>query len=257
MINQILNLPFGTIITVLIQGILEAFPISSSMHLQIFANALGYTPSIHENGIMHMGTSVAFMLILLPIITYMLKNIFNVLIWKIVFKLSIMIAPTLLVGLFINDIPIKLTYILIINIIAAIMLLFSLTYPETKSLVSLSIRSIMIISGIITLAFIPGVSRMGITFTALRFMNVKKFDALIISLLLGAPITMGAATIGLIKYNLSSHFGTALIIKSAIAGIFTFLFLKLTFKLLNRMWIFAIYRIIFSIVSLLTIGCIK
>lgn len=95
------------------------------------------------------------------------------------------------------------------------------------------------------LAFIPGVSRSGVTMTTARIMGVERESAAKYSFMLSAPIVL-AATIFKIKdfvFNLPFVLG---VIASFIVGIVVIKFLleylqKKSFK------VFAIYRVLFGI----------
>ena len=95
------------------------------------------------------------------------------------------------------------------------------------------------------LAFIPGVSRSGVTMTTARIMGIERESAAKYSFMLSAPIVL-AATIFKIKdfvFNLPFILG---VLASFIVGIIVIRFLlqylqKKSFK------VFAIYRVLFGI----------
>ena len=96
------------------------------------------------------------------------------------------------------------------------------------------------------LAFIPGVSRSGVTMTTGRFMGVKRESAAKYSFMLSAPIVF-AATIYKLKdfvFNLPFVIG---VLTSFIVGIFVIKFL-LEYLRKGSFKIFAIYRVIVGVI---------
>jgi hypothetical protein len=84
---------------------------------------------------------------------------------------------------------------------------------------------------------------MGITYTILRIFKLRRFDSLILTLLIGIPITASVGMIELIKnYDLQN------LIYSLSAGLITFFMLRITFYVLKCWWIFSLYRIFISII---------
>lgn len=95
------------------------------------------------------------------------------------------------------------------------------------------------------LAFIPGVSRSGVTMTAARLMGIKRESAAKYSFMLSAPIVL-AATI----YKLKDFaFGIPFLIGILVSFIVSFLVIKFLLEYLKKRSFkpFAIYRIIMGI----------
>lgn len=247
----------------LLQGILEAFPISSSMHINLFAST-----NQEIVNTMHLGSALAFLLITWTFICFRIKKIHQVFNLKIILKLIIMPLGTLIIGFIIFkmerqidvsigvpigrqigrqlDIPNFLSsHPLFFNIISAFAMLLADFSPKKNSIVSLNYYQCLIISLIIPLSLISGVSRMGITYTILRLFHVRRFDSLILTLLIGIPITASVGLIEVIKnFNLTN------IICSLAAGVITFFCLRITFYMLRYWWVFCLYRLLFCIILL-------
>ena len=96
------------------------------------------------------------------------------------------------------------------------------------------------------LAFIPGVSRSGITITTARAMGVTRESAAKYSFMLSAPIVLAATVFKLKDFVFSIPFFIG-IITSFIVGFFVIKFL-LNYLKKGSFKIFAIYRIIFGII---------
>lgn len=233
----------------LLQGIFEAFPISSSMHLMMFTF---FTKNKHlEISIMHLASAVAFMLLLWPFIWRVLKNIYKPFYIKISFKILVMIIPTIITGFFLKDHQFDTSKIAYYNLFAGLSMLIADRSKRINSIISLNLIQCLIISMITPFALIPGISRMGITYTALRIFQMRRKDAFFITLLMGIPLTLGASLIKIFQTNSINMLSTPILFGLTISTLLTFLFTKLTFAMINRFWIFAIYRIALSTILIL------
>lgn len=224
----------------LAQGILEAFPISSSMHLNLLFD-------FKDSAVMHLGPALAFSAILGKFIYRLLYQGFynlNKLAWKIMVNSLILTLPTIAIGYHIRNY--QLQTIPLLALIAAIIMILSDIFSKRKnSLISLSYKQLLLIGLIISSALMPGVSRMGLTYTTLRLFQLRKTDSLIITLLIGIPISFGAATIGIINnYNLTTLY------QAVFSGLITYIFLHITFRMLKFWWIFGAYRIVLWLLCL-------
>lgn len=234
----------SSFLLVLLQGIFEAFPLSSSMHINLLSNKLGLNLSKNDNALMHFGTSLAFFFLLLPFIIFLFKNVFQKFEWKIVAKFALMLIPSIIIGFYLRKIDIKENPYA--NIIAAVTMLIADFCARKKSISSLNFWTSFAIGNFITLAFIPGVSRLGVTFTILRFFQLRRVDALVTSLLIGIPLTLGAAALCASSYT-TATFPWSILIQSILSGAVTYFCLKITFKFLNYWWVYGIYRIMLSV----------
>ena len=112
----------------------------------------------------------------------------------------------------------------------------------------MSLKQTFIIGLSQALAFIPGVSRSGITMTTGRLMGVDRESTAKYSFMLAAPITVGAALYKLVSgaftINLSFFVG---ILASFIVGVLVIKFL-LEYLKKGSFKIFAIYRIVVGLV---------
>ena len=162
----------------LIQGITEFLPVSSSSHLILFSNFINFSEAgLTIDVSLHIGSFLA-------VITYFHKDIF-----------SFIKNRDLLLKIFISSIPVILVgYILVqtnlieelrnIKIIGWMTIIFGLVLYasdkfELKKKINnnLNYKSALFIGFFQILSLIPGVSRSGITITAARLLNFKRFDA--------------------------------------------------------------------------------
>lgn len=95
------------------------------------------------------------------------------------------------------------------------------------------------------LAFIPGVSRSGVTITIARSMKIKRESAAKYTFMLSAPIVLAATILKVKDFVFSIPFFVG-IIASFIVGIFVIKFL-LNYLQKGSFKAFAIYRVIFGI----------
>ena len=114
-----------------------------------------------------------------------------------------------------------------------------------------SYKAALIIGLFQILSIIPGVSRSGITITAARLLNFKRFDSSKISFLLSIP-TLGAVTIYGLK-NIFTSESLNFSILNLVSIFFSFIFSYLTIKYFLRfvkkfsMNLFVCYRLILGI----------
>ena len=179
----------------LVQGVTEFLPVSSSSHLIIFSNFLNFQEqSLSIDISMHIGSFIA-------VITYFHKDIFNLMKNKELFiKIILSSIPILLIAFIIVQTNL-LEQIRNIKVIGWMTFIFGiLLYLSDKFNVDKNIeedfnyKSAIIIGLFQILSLIPGVSRSGITISAARILNFKRFDAAKISFLMSIP-TLGAVSV--------------------------------------------------------------
>ena len=189
----------------LVQGITEFLPVSSSSHLIIISEFI----SFEDKGLsidvsLHIGSFIA-------VITYFHKDIFNFIENKQLFlKIIFSSFPLILVGYFLiqTNLIQELRSIKIIGwmtLVFGILLYISDKFKLEKNIdKNLNYKSAIIIGLFQILSLIPGVSRSGISITAARFLNFKRYDSAKISFLLSIP-TLGAVSIFGIKNIILSN----------------------------------------------------
>lgn len=224
-------------IAIFLQGILEALPISSSIHLNIF--------NISNIELMHLGTGIAFFSYNIKYLKKYIKHPYSLKTIKFALKVVLTIMPTVAIGFYIKKQP-KLFDPYLINLIFAITMLYANQFEAKRKFDSLNVKEIIIISVLISLALLPGASRLGTTFTVLRLFSLTLEESFINSLIIGIPITLGAAFL-----NLTTHKPDLIIIGSSLlAGILTYITLHITEKYLKYWNFYVLYRISFSLFQL-------
>ena len=237
----------------LIQGFTEFLPISSSGHIVLFGEIFNINCDIILLSVVaHLGT-------LLSVIICMRKKIF-----KIVKKpfspttsnLVIATIPAVIVVILFNDLIDKLygLHFLIYGfLITGILLTVADLIKPKYDYVS---RKSSLLMGLMQgLAILPGISRSGSTMAVGMMTGVEKKEACEFSFLMSIPIILGSAVwecAGLLKGNITFNF-LPLFVAFVTSFIFGILSIKLMLKIVksNKLYIFSIYTVILSIITLI------
>ena len=240
----------------LIQGITEFLPVSSSSHLIIISEYL----KLNEQNLtldvsLHIGSFIAVM-------TYFYKDIINFLKNKeLFFKILISSIPVMIFGIilvetnFIDALR-NIKTIGWMTLVFGIILFISDKFKLNKDLKKdFSFKTAITIGFFQVLSLIPGVSRSGITITAARLLNFKRFDSAKISFLLSIP-TLGAVSIfGVRNIIFSGDLNFSML--NLFSIFFSFIFSLITIKYFLdyiktfSLNLFVIYRVILGIFLLI------
>ena len=248
---------FHSLVLALIQGITEFIPVSSSSHLIIFSEGLGFNYGSLELDVgLHLGS-------LFAIIIYFKKDLIEI---KNNKNLTLLIffgsLPLVIFGFLIYYTNI-ISYLRNLQIIAWTTLLFAiLLYVSDKFKIDkktdkdLNLKNIFFIGLLQSLALIPGVSRSGITITASRFLNFNRFEASKISFYLSIPALAGASILGLkdIIYE-NVEFSLIILFSSFFSFIFSYITIKyfLIYVKKYSLNIFVYYRIFLAFIIFIII----
>ncbi len=192
------------IILALIQGLTEFLPISSSAHLILPSQLLGWTDQgLAFDVAVHVGTLLAVMLYFRQEIGQLIvgwlgsfkgqHNAHSRLAWLIIWAtIPAGLAGLLLSGL-IEDYARSALVIAVTTIIFGLLLWYAdVRASQRQTIEQLTLRQVLIIGGAQALALIPGTSRSGITMTAGMLLGLTKTDAARFSFLLSIPIIIMA-----------------------------------------------------------------
>jgi undecaprenyl-diphosphatase len=241
-----------------IQGVSEFLPISSSAHLNIVEILFKFNlSSLMIDVSLHLGS-------LLAIIFYFRKDLLNLknnqklLSLIIIGSVPITIAGYILssTGL-INLLEENLKIIAWATLIFAIALYFADKSKLDKKISSnLNLKIILFIGLFQILAFIPGVSRAGITITSARIFKFNRYDSSKISFLLAIPAIAGASVLQL-KDAISQSFelNYLLLISITFSFLFSYFTVKFFLEFINKfsMNAFVVYRIIIALILFIII----
>ena len=239
----------------LIQGITEFLPISSSSHLIIFSSYTDFkNQSLSIDISLHIGSFLA-------VITYFHKDIFNFIKNKDLF-LNIIIAslPVMFFGFFLvqTNLIEKIRNIQVIGwtTLAFGILLYISDRFKLKKIISsdFSYKSAIFIGFFQIFSLIPGVSRSGISITAARLLNFKRYDAAKISFLLSIP-TLGAVSVFGLKNLFTSqdeNISLLNLVSISLSYIFSLITISYFLKYINKfsLNVFVIYRILLGLILL-------
>jgi len=249
---------FEILILSIVQGITEFLPVSSSSHLIIISEYIEFeNKSLPLDVSLHLGSFLA-------VVIYFFKDIVNLINNKnLLIKILVSSFPVMLVGFILVETNFidNLRNVKIIGwttLIFGILLFISDKYDLTKNIDNnFNYKSALLIGMFQVLSLVPGVSRSGITITAARLLNFKRYDAAKISFLLSIP-TLGAVSLFGFKNIIVSQ-DLSFSILNLISIFFSFIFSIITIKFFLKyikkfsLTLFVIYRIILG-VSLLTIA---
>ena len=236
----------------LVQGITEFLPISSSSHLIIFANYFNFeNQSLSIDVSLHIGSFLA-------VITYFHKDIVSLINNKDLFiKIFISSVPVMSIGYILVQFDLiekirNIEFIGWTTVVFGVLLYISDKYKLEKNIKNnFDYRSALFIGLFQVLSLMPGVSRSGITITAARLLNYKRYDALKISFLLSIPTLAAVSIFGLKNLASSDNINLSIlnIISIFLSFLFSFFTIKFFFKYVQKfnMNIFVIYRLILGL----------
>lgn len=258
------------IILALIQGITEFLPISSSAHLILPKEVLGWPDQgLAFDVAVHVGT-------LMAVIVYFRKDVLDLLSgWslslvgkglnddgRLAWMIALATVPACLFGLLMNDII--EAHLRSISVIAATTIVFGILLAladkrsdrANKTLVSMTLTAALVVGFAQALALIPGTSRSGITITAALFLGFSRTDAARFSFLLSIPIILISGAykgIGLVEQSAVDW--QSIFIGIAVSAVSAYLCIYYFLSFINRLGMmpFVIYRMILGAILIVLI----
>lgn len=258
------------IVLALIQGITEFLPISSSAHLILPKEILGWPDQgLAFDVAVHIGTLSAVLLFFRKDIAAITRAWTQSVLGKgvnddarLAWYIGFATIPASLFGLLMDDII--ETHLRSITIIAITTILFGILLAmadrnaakSQKTLVQLTLSAAIIIGLAQALALIPGTSRSGITITAALFLGYSRMESARFSFLLSIPIILMSGAykgIGLIGEPNVDWF--SLCIGIVISAVSAYLCIYYFLSFLNRLGMmpFVIYRMILGAILIVLI----
>lgn len=254
----------------IVQGITEFLPISSTAHLIIFRDILGWKATWSKAAVDGIQLGSVF-----AVVMYFWQDIRKILggswlafknkewqryEWKMLVGIGIGIFPALLVGLVLKILNVELESPLMIAVMSIVMAVL-LGLAEKLGSRKRGFEEIEIQDGILVglgqmIALLPGASRSGSTLTTALFIGLQRETAARFSFLLGLP-TLGIATVVQAKDVLEeSHMLLPLIVGIISTFIFSYLSIAWLLKFLQRRssWVFVWYRLAFGVAIIGAIG---
>jgi undecaprenyl-diphosphatase len=234
------------IILSFVQGITEWFPISSSGHLAIAQELLGFQ-NLEFDVYLHFASVLA-------VVILFWKDIINLVAQKRIkylIKIIIAIIPVAIVGLLLRE-HIRtafsnLFFIGIFFMIFGVFIYFTKNARRTKKKPSFMDSVFIGISQM--LALFPGISRSGMTMGSGLALGLKKEEAIKFSFLLAIPVIFGAALIEAKEIALADISFITFLTSFTITLLVSLLTIKFLIKIIksNKFYLFGIYNIILGL----------
>lgn len=252
--NEILQ----ALILGIVQGLTELLPISSSAHLNLIPWIFHWEMPASFDVALHFGTLLAIALFFFKDWIALIKGGYNQVVkkekstegrmfWYIVIATIPGGAIGFLLDHFVGDslgkMPLLIATALII--MGIILYIADKKAPSKTEYKDMTFKQTFLIGLSQALAFIPGVSRSGVTMTAGRIMGVKRESTAKYSFMLSAPIVLGAT---LYKFK-DFVFGMPFIVgvlASFLVGLAVIKFL-LQYLQKGSFKVFAIYRVVLGL----------
>lgn len=251
-----------------IQGLTELLPISSSGHLAIIPWILGWTNSEIFNlefeafdVALHFGTFLAIVIFFFKDWLELAKGGYRQIIkkeksfeGKMFWYLVVATIPGGIIGFILDKFVGNRLETPIIIALALIIMGIILYFADKKAksnikYENMSFKQTFLIGLSQCLAFIPGVSRSGITMTTGRLMGIERESVAKYSFLLSTPIVFAATVLKFKDFVFNIPFFVGIFI-SFLVGIFVIKFL-LEYLKKGSFKVFAIYRVVFGIIIIL------
>ncbi|MBW4442861.1 MAG: undecaprenyl-diphosphate phosphatase [Plectolyngbya sp. WJT66-NPBG17] len=261
---------FQGIVLGLVQGITEFLPISSTAHLIIFTDILGWQNQWNKAAIdaIQFGSVIA-------VVIYFWKDIRAILSgalaafarkewhreeWKILVGIAIGTIPVLGMGFVLKKLNLLPESVIIIAVMSIIMSLL-LAVAEKVGTRKRGFDELEIKDGILVglgqmIALLPGASRSGSTLTAALFLGLRRETAARFSFLLGIPALTIATLVQAKDVLQQADMGLPLLVGIASAFVFSYLSIAWLLKFLQRQstWVFVWYRLALGVTLLIAIA---
>jgi undecaprenyl-diphosphatase len=253
---------FQGIVLGIVQGITEFLPISSTAHLIIFRDVLGWNATWSKAAVdgIQFGSVVA-------VVIYFWRDIQRILSgawtafqqrdwqreeWKLFLGIAIGAIPALLGGLVLKVLKVELESPLMIAgmsiVMATLLGLAEKLGSRQRGFNDLQVKDGILVGLGQMIALLPGASRSGSTLTTGLFLGLQRETAARFSFLLGLP-TLAIATLVQTKDVLKeSHMFLPLLVGIVSTFVFSYLSIAWLLKFLQRQtnWVFVWYRLAFG-----------
>ena len=244
-----------------IRGLTELLPISSSAHLTIIPWIFNWNIPESFDVALHFGTLLAIGLYFFKDWLGLIKGGFNYVVKKertvqgrMFWHIVLATIPGGIIGFLLDHFlsgnlnrPIIIALALII--MGIILYVIDKKAPSKVKYEQMTLKQTFLIGVSQALAFIPGVSRSGITITTARMMKIERESAARYSFMLSAPIVLAATIFKFKDFVFDLPFVVG-VLTSFIVGLLVIKFL-LKFLQKGSFKGFAIYRIIFGLLIII------
>lgn len=245
----------------IVQGLTELLPISSSAHLFLIPKIFEWNIQESFDVALHFGTLLAIGIFFFKDWIGLIKGGYrkvvkkeNSIEGKMFWYIVIATIPGGIIGFlldhFAEELLTKPVIIAIALIVMGIALYITDKYSKSETTYeNMTFKQTFLIGLSQALAFIPGVSRSGVTMTAGRIMGVDRESTAKYSFMLSAPIVLGATLYKFMEFSIDLPFIIG-VLTSFIVGIIVIKFL-LEYLKKGSFKGFAMYRVIVGILVLI------
>lgn len=260
------------VVLALIQGLTEFLPISSSAHLILPSQILGWPDQgLAFDVAVHVGTLAAVMLAFRRDIGFILSGWFGQFAGsgplasrqtessRLGWLVLLATLPAVIVGGLFNDlieVSLRSSLVIATTTLGFGVLLWwaDIKGARNRELATLTFKAALFIGMFQAVALIPGTSRSGITITAALLLGFERMSAARFSFLLSIPLIIAA---GALKGVELAQTGTDAAINDVVIGALlsfaaALVCIKLFLKALDRigMWPFVVYRLVLGVALL-------
>lgn len=249
---------FQAVVLGIVQGLTELLPISSSAHLNLIPWIFGWNITESFDVALHFGTLLAIGIFFFNDWIGLIKGGYKQVVKKekstegrMFWYIVAATIPGGIIGFLLDHFvgeALGSMYLLIafaLIVMGIILYIADEKAPTKTEYKDMTFKQTFLIGLSQALAFIPGVSRSGVTMTAGRIMGVSRESTAKYSFMLSAPIVLGATLYKFKDFVFSIPFVIGVIV-SAIVGMIVIKFL-LDYLKKGSFKIFAIYRVIIGI----------
>ncbi len=259
--------PLQAVVLGIVQGLTELLPVSSSAHLFVVPELLGWKyEGLAFDVALHGGTLIALIIAFWSDWAALVRDAFASDpgvrrdahgLWL---RLAVASVPAAIVGVLLDDIA--ETHLRSLALQAAMLALFGALLwaadrflPRGRDVSRPGWGEAMLMGAAQALALVPGVSRSGVTMTAGRVAGLSRVSAARFSFLLATPITFGALLLKLPDLPPSLPMGT-LALAVASAALSGLLAIKLLLRMLRHagFGVFFAYRVALAVTILGVLG---
>jgi undecaprenyl-diphosphatase len=261
---------FNSIILGIIQGVTEFLPISSSGHLVLFRDILGFKTGydLSFDAVLQLATGLALVVYFWKDIWSLITSFFKMILNKpteikertLIFAIILGTIPALIGGLLLEkqmDTIFRNLHLVAYILIAGSIVMY-LAEKFSKQNSNLSAGRGFIIGLFQILALLPGFSRSGATISGGLFMGLSREQAARFSFLLSIPIIVGSGLLKLFelvhKHELGG-LGLPLLVGSLLAFLTGLLVVHFLLKYLknHKLDVFVFYRVLLAVLILIFI----
>ena len=240
-----------SILSGVVQGITEFFPISSSGHLVILQGLFGLKePQLAFDIFLHLGTTVSILIFFYKDIIGLLKN------RRLAVLLITGSIPTFIIGMSFKDIferffamPKVVGYMLVVTGVWLIVsTVYSSRFNKSGTKKELGFLNSIIVGIAQGISIMPGISRSGATIATGMLTGLEREVAFKFSFLLAVPAVLGAVTLKAHKigFSLITKDAFGFIVGGLVAMIVGIFSIKALLKIVrnNQLYIFGVYCLI-------------